>query len=90
MAEQLKFSGSSIEKENDWQNETVDDVPMRKTKLLSDVYERCNVDVCEPTDYAEAKEDKSWMVAMEEELSMMEENKNSILVDRRQGRKVIG
>lgn len=85
----LKFSGSSIE-EDDWHNETVDDASVRGTRLLSDVYERCNIAVCEPADYTEAKKDQRWIAAMEEELSMIEKNKTWILMDRPQDRKVIG
>ncbi|KAL0420408.1 UNVERIFIED_CONTAM: Retrovirus-related Pol polyprotein from transposon TNT 1-94 [Sesamum latifolium] len=75
--------------ENDWQSETVDHAPVRGTKLLVDIYERCNVVVCEPADYAEAKNDQKWILAMEE-LSMIEKNKTWILVDIPEGRKVIG
>ncbi|BAT99334.1 hypothetical protein VIGAN_10074400 [Vigna angularis var. angularis] len=77
MAElKLKFSNSTIEEEDDdWQNQTVDYAPVRGTRLLSDVYERCNIALCEPADYAEAKNDQRWINAMEEELSMIEKNK---------------
>ncbi|WVZ15405.1 hypothetical protein V8G54_012971 [Vigna mungo] len=63
---------------------------MRVTRLLSNVYERCNVALCEPADYVEAKKDQRWIDAMEEELSMTEKSKTWILVDRPQDRKVIG
>ncbi|KAL0547185.1 hypothetical protein IC582_017113 [Cucumis melo] len=86
----FKFFDSSIEEEDDRQNEIVDDASVRGTRLLSDIYERCNVAVCEPANYAEAKKDQRWIVAMEEELSMIEKNKTWILVDRPQDRKVIG
>jgi transposase InsO family protein len=74
----------------DWENEMVDDVPVRGTRLLSDVYQRCNIAVCEPAGFEEAKLDKNWMVAMEEELHMIEKNNTWQLVDRPQDRKVIG
>ncbi|KAL4016732.1 hypothetical protein IC575_024389 [Cucumis melo] len=86
----FKFFDSSIEEEDDRQNEIVDDASVRGTRLLSDIYERCNVAVCEPANYAEAKKDQRWIAAMEEELSMIEKNKTWILVDRPQDRKVIG
>ena len=54
----LKFSGSSIEEEDDWRNKTVDDASVRGTRLLSDVYERYNVAVCESVGYVEAKKDQ--------------------------------
>ncbi|KAL4038580.1 hypothetical protein IC575_002202 [Cucumis melo] len=86
----FKFFDSSIEEEDDRQNEIVDDASVRGTRLLSDIYERCNVAVCEPANYAEAKKDQRWIAAMEEELSMIEKNKTWILVDIPQDRKVIG
>ncbi|KAA0040677.1 pol protein [Cucumis melo var. makuwa] len=79
-----------IEEEDDRHNEIVDDASVRGTRLLSDIYERCNVSVCEPANYAEVKKDQRWVAAMEEELSMVEKNKTWILVDRPQDRKVIG
>ncbi|KAA0061159.1 Retrovirus-related Pol polyprotein from transposon TNT 1-94 [Cucumis melo var. makuwa] len=86
----FKFFDSSIEEEDDRQNEIVDDAFVRGTRLLSDIYERCNVAVCEPENYAEAKKNQRWVAAMEKELSMIEKNKTWILVDRPQDRKVIG
>ncbi|KAH9768805.1 hypothetical protein KPL71_011738 [Citrus sinensis] len=74
----------------DWENETVDDRPIRGTRPLSDVYQRCNVAVCEPTNYKEAKTDQNWVTAMNEELFMIEKNKTWELADRPQNRKVIG
>ncbi|KAA0033140.1 Retrovirus-related Pol polyprotein from transposon TNT 1-94 [Cucumis melo var. makuwa] len=50
----FKFFYSSIEEEDDWQNEIVDGASVRGTRLLSDIYERCNVAVCEPANYATA------------------------------------
>ena len=35
-------------------NENMDDEPMRGTRSLSDIYQRCNVAVMEPTGYEEA------------------------------------
>ena len=58
--------------EEDWKNEMVDDIPIRGTRLLSDVYQRCNIVVCEPADFNEAKLDQKWMVAMKEELHMID------------------
>lgn len=36
------------------QDENVDDPPVRGTRLLSDIYERCNVAVLEPANFDEA------------------------------------
>jgi len=74
----------------DWENEMVDDVPVRGTRLLYDVYQRCNIAICESSGFEEAKLDNNWMVAMKEELHMIEKNNTWQLVDRPQDRKVIG
>ena len=87
---QLNSLASRTEEEEDWQSELVDDAPARGTRSLSDIYERCNIAVCEPTDFGAAKEDQNWMAAMKEELSMIEKNRTWELVDRPQDRKVIG
>ncbi|TYK23207.1 retrovirus-related Pol polyprotein from transposon TNT 1-94 [Cucumis melo var. makuwa] len=68
-----------FEEEDDWQNEIVDDAFVRGTKLLSDIYERCNVAVYEPANYVEAKKNQRWGAAMEEELSMIKKKKTWIL-----------
>ncbi|KAH9805142.1 hypothetical protein KPL71_002337 [Citrus sinensis] len=64
----------------DWENETVDDRPIRGTRPLSGVYQRCNIAVCEPTNYEEAKTDQNWVTAMNGELFMIEKNKTWELV----------
>ncbi|WVZ15253.1 hypothetical protein V8G54_012819 [Vigna mungo] len=72
------------------ENEDVDDEPVRGTRLLSDIYQRCNVAVMEPGGYEEAATDKKWINAMEEELKMIEKNQTWELVDRPSHKKVIG
>ena len=57
--------------------------------MLFDVYQRCNIVVCEPVDYEKAMKNQNWMIAMNEELSMIEKNKTWILVERRRDRKMI-
>lgn len=74
----------------DLEKEMVDDVPVRGTRLIFDVYQRCNIVVCEPASFEEAKLDKNWMVAMKEKLHMIEKNNTWKLVKRPQDRKVIG
>ena len=45
-------------------------------KEVYDIYHRCNIEVYEPAGFEEAKMDKKkWMVAMKEELHMIEKNK---------------
>jgi len=68
----------------------VDDVPLRGTRLLSDVYQRCNIAVCESAGFEEAKLDNNWIVAMKEGLHMIEKDNTWQLVDRPQNRKVTG
>lgn len=53
----------------------VDDAPVRGTRLLYDIYQRCNIVVCEPADFEEANTNQNWSAAMKEELSMIEKNK---------------
>ena len=55
----------------------IDDVPVRGTRSLSDVYERNNVAVFEPTEFEEAEKDDKWIEAMKEELRMIEKNDRS-------------
>lgn len=71
-------------------NEMEDEPPVRGTRLLSDIYQRCNVAVFEPAGYEEAKADQNWTNAMKEELNMIEKNQTWKLVERPQDRKVIG
>ncbi|XP_034697214.1 uncharacterized mitochondrial protein AtMg00820-like [Vitis riparia] len=68
----------------------VDDVPVKGTRLLSDVYKRCNIAICEPADYEEAMKNQNWMIAMKDDLSMIEKKKTWVLVERPRDRKVIG
>lgn len=71
-------------------DDLVDDQPIRGTRSLFDIYERCNVAVFEPAGYEEAKMDQNWTNAMKEELTMIEKNQTWKLVERPQDRKVIG
>jgi len=87
------FQQSNLSKDQtipQWQNKQEDDPPIRGTKLLSDIYQRCNVAIYEPAGYEEALKDIKWKKAMEEEMSMIQKNKTWDLVDRPVGRKVIG
>lgn len=75
--------------------ETVDDPPIRGTRLVSNIYQRSNVAVCniavfEPASFEEAVMEAKWLAAMKEELSMIEKNQTWELVPRPHNRKVIG
>lgn len=54
-----------------WQEELQDDPPIRGTRLLSNIYQSCNMAICEPAGYEQAIKDKKWKKAMEGELSMI-------------------
>ena len=49
----------------------VDDIPIRSTRPLSKIYQRCNVAVLEPPEFEEAEKDDKWINAMKEELKMI-------------------
>ncbi|KAK5819499.1 hypothetical protein PVK06_024503 [Gossypium arboreum] len=52
------------------------------TKLISKVYERCNVVVLEPVNYEEVAKENGWIEAMKAEIAMKKKNKNWELVNR--------
>jgi len=68
-------------------DENVDDHPVRGNRFLSDIYQRCNMDVLEPADHEEALNHLKWKKDEEEELYMIE--KNNTLVGIPSDRKVI-
>jgi transposase InsO family protein len=72
------------------ENELEDDPPIRGTRLLSDIYQRCNVAVCEPACCEEALKDPKWKNVMEEEMSMIQKNKTWELVDKPEDSHIIG
>ncbi|XP_016679117.1 uncharacterized protein [Gossypium hirsutum] len=48
--------GSTLEElEDEGQDVLADDAPVRGTRLLSDIYQRCNMAICEPAGYHDAK-----------------------------------
>lgn len=77
------------QRDEDWLNEMVDDIQVRGTRLLSNIYQSCSFELSEPADF-EAKNDQNWMATMEEELHMIQKNKTWQLVDKPQDRKFIG
>jgi len=42
----------------------VDHSPVRNTRLIADIYQRCNVAMLEPAGYQEAEKDPKWKDAM--------------------------
>ncbi|XP_047258878.1 uncharacterized protein LOC124891115, partial [Capsicum annuum] len=71
-------------------DEDIDDQPVRGTRLLSEIYQKCNVAILEPSGFEETILDPKWKAAMEEELGMIEKNKTWQLVEKPQDRKIIG
>ncbi|XP_074379364.1 retrovirus-related Pol polyprotein from transposon TNT 1-94 isoform X2 [Apium graveolens] len=72
------------------ENENVDDEPVKGTRLLSEIYQKCNVALMEPAGYEAAATDQKWIDAMKEELKMIEKNQTWELVDRPKHKKAIG
>lgn len=89
-SEEFRSDSFKEESTDQWENESVDDPPVRGTRSLSDIYQRCNVALCEPADHEEALKDPKWKKAMEEEMSMIHKNKTWELVNKPEGRKIIG
>uniref|UniRef100_M1C9C0 Uncharacterized protein n=1 Tax=Solanum tuberosum TaxID=4113 RepID=M1C9C0_SOLTU len=48
-----------------WQQEQEDDHPVKGRKLLSDIYQRCNVAIYEPAGPVKAFQDPKWKKIME-------------------------
>ena len=51
-----------------------DHIPVRGTKPLAEVYERCNIASLEPNTLAKVAKQGGWMDAMQEEIHMIEKN----------------
>lgn len=73
-----------------FQSDDIDDVPVRGTRPLSEMYAKCSVAMIEPVCYEEAKEHPEWLEAMQEELKMINKNQTWELTPRTQHQKVIG
>ena len=84
----IDFTTANQELEN-WEADMIYDKPIRGTRSLEDIYQRCNVAVCELSNYEEAKLSQEWKAAMQEEFNMIEKNQTWKLVQRPQDRKVI-
>ena len=64
--QKLNFPVGSVkgQRNQDWKNEMVDNIPVKGTRLLYDIYHRCNIVVCEPVGFEEAKMDKNLVFAV--------------------------
>ncbi|EOY31124.1 Uncharacterized protein TCM_038123 [Theobroma cacao] len=68
----------------------IDDVPVRGTRSITDVYHRSMLAVDEPSSFAEACGFLEWYEAMREELATINKNQTWSLVDRPANHHVIG
>ena len=64
----------SIEQPQLSDDELVDDVLVRGTRSLKDVYQWCNLVTSEPRSYAKAQDSQAWRRYMQEELDMIEKD----------------
>ena len=55
-------------------DDDIDDVPLKGTRPLYDVYERSNVAIFETAKFKKAEKDNKWIEVMKEELRMIEKN----------------
>jgi len=67
-----------------------DESPVRGTRTIEDIYERCNIAMLEPANYEDAVKSKDWKVAMEEEIKMIKKNETWQLVNRPNNNNVLG
>jgi len=74
----------------DAEMDVADHVPVRGTRTLQDVYERCSLVVTEPSSSIEARSIDVWRKAMLQELSLIEKNKTWKLADLPNNKKTIG
>ncbi|KAL0436225.1 UNVERIFIED_CONTAM: Retrovirus-related Pol polyprotein from transposon RE1 [Sesamum radiatum] len=70
--------------------ETEEETPPRRTKLLSDIYETCNFVMMEPESFEAAAKHEVWVQAMKEEIKMIEKNDTWELAERPKDKEVIG
>ncbi|KAG8499389.1 hypothetical protein CXB51_005989 [Gossypium anomalum] len=67
-----------------------DDVPIRGTRSLAEIYKRADVALVEPTCFEEAEMHGGWKQAMADEIAMIEKNQTWELVEKPANRKIIG
>ncbi|KAG8472893.1 hypothetical protein CXB51_034862 [Gossypium anomalum] len=67
-----------------------DDMPIRGTRSLAEIYKRAHIALVEPTCFEEAVKHEGWKQAMADEISMIEKNQTWKLVEKPANRKIIG
>ena len=92
ISEECEESGEREVQAHTSESELEDDneSPPRKWRRLSDIYQTCNFVVGEPETFEEAVKHDVWQQVMEEEMHMIEKNKTWELVDKPEGREIIG
>jgi hypothetical protein len=91
MIDQQTDTAENIEQQTEWDAaENIDDQPVRGTRSLTDIHNRCNVAEAEPIHVEEAMNSQVWIAAIKEELAMIDKNQTWMLVDRPTHKKVIG
>lgn len=63
-------------------DENIDEVSVRGTRSLQDIYNRCHVAIIEPSSYMEAVVDVNWKQAMDVDMAMIKKNNTWVFVDR--------
>lgn len=71
-------------------DEDFDEEPVRGTRTIADIYQRCNVAIVEPSNFEEAAKEECWNKAIEVEMEMIHKNDTWELVDKPVNRKIIG
>jgi hypothetical protein len=49
-----------VQDKSQWNDESIDDSPIRGTRSLANIYQWSNVAVCKPEGYEEAHQDSTW------------------------------
>ena len=76
--------------ENSIEVDEENEVGVRGLRPLTEIYERVNVALCDPTSVEEAFEKKEWRQAMNDELKMIEKNETWSLVTKPRKKYAIG
>ncbi|XP_044482003.1 uncharacterized mitochondrial protein AtMg00810-like [Mangifera indica] len=67
-----------------------EEIAVKGTRPLHEIYQRCNNVMIEPSSFFEASKHEGWQKAIQEEILMIEKNKTWELVDAPERKKIIG
>ena len=62
------------EQNQQYTDEDADELPVRGTRTLYDIYQKCNIAILKPVGFDEAVEHEKWRVVMQKELNMIDKN----------------